>query len=327
MAIDTSNSVTITVVRTNGTSNPITVQYFTKNGSAISGGNYTGVTVLQDMQVSFPGGVGAANNTQTFTIPITLKSAVEPNTQFKVYLTNSLPSGVINTNPGVPVYSSATVTIIDGNYAPGHLSFTSPTYSVLKPGLATVSVQRLGGATGQLTVQCGTSNGTGTNGINYTGVTNTLTWGDQDVSVKTMTIQTLQDNIVEGPKTVNLSLFNATNARKHGNSNNLIVTSPSTAVLTILDSDNYGGLSFVTPNFNIMQNAGQALITVIRTNGTTGTISVNYTNFSDASATNFGAVLQAGAGGHELWSGLRNAHFSTGADKPELCRADLLHAE
>jgi uncharacterized repeat protein (TIGR01451 family)/uncharacterized delta-60 repeat protein len=296
-AIDTSSSVTITVVRTNGTSDPITVQYFTKNGSAISGGNYTGVTVQQDLQVSFPGGVGAANNTQTFTIPITVESAVEPNTEFKVYLTNSNPGGVINTNPGVPVYSSATVTIIDGNYAPGHLSFTSPTFSVLKPGLATVSVQRLGGATGQLTVQCGASDGTGTNGINYTGVTNTLTWSNQDVSVKTMTIQTLQDNVVEGPKTVNLSLFNATNVGSTGNSNNLILNSPSNAVLTILDSDNFGGLSFVTPNFNIMQNAGQALITVIRTNGTTGTISVNYTNFGDAGATNFGANYQPAVAG------------------------------
>ena len=127
--------------------------------------------------------------------------------------------------------------------------------------------------------------------------------------MKTMTVQTLQDNTVEGPKTVNLSLFNATNVGSSGNNNNLILTSPSNAVLTIQDSDAYGSLGFAVQNFNILENAGQALITVVRTNGATGTISVNYATLSDSNAilpyypaqpgTNFGAtngVLTFGQG-------------------------------
>ena len=74
-----------------------------------------------------------------------------------------------------------------------------------------IGVERLGGATGQLTVQVGTSNGTAINGVNYTGFTNTLSWNNEDVSVKTVGVQTLQDNTVDGPLTVNVNMFNATN--------------------------------------------------------------------------------------------------------------------
>jgi len=285
-AIDTSNSVTITVLRTNGSFGTITVYYCTSDGTAESGVNYTGSPSNSPpsplTKLTFKDGETSA----TFAIPITLQSSVENTTQFHLHLYDSDPSGVFDTNIPPLVYSNATVTIIDGNYAPGHLSFTSPTYSVDKGGAATVGVMRSGGAVGELTVQCGTSNGTGTNGLNYTGATNTLSWTNQDVSVKTMAIQTLQDNTVEGNKTVNLSLFNATNAG--GTNNNVILTSPSNAVLTIHEIDSYGGPAFVVPNFNIMQNSGEALITVIRTNGTTGTISVNFTTFNDTNATNLG---------------------------------------
>jgi uncharacterized repeat protein (TIGR01451 family)/uncharacterized delta-60 repeat protein len=295
-ALDTSNSVTLTVLRTNGQFGNITLYYCTADGSAENGVNYTGSPsntppssftqlTLQDGQTS-----------ATFTIPIILQSAVRNTTQFYVSLYQSSPSGVFDTNVPPFVYSNATVTIIDGNYAPGHLSFTSPTYNAEKGGAATVGVMRSGGAVGELKVQCAATNGTGTNGLNFTGVTNTLSWGDQDVSVKTMTVQTLQDNIVEGNKTVNLSLFNATNIGTT-NSASAILTSPSNAVLTIQEVNAYGGPTFVVPNFNVMQNAGQALITIIRTNGTTGTLSVNYATFNDTGATNLGPSYQPALAG------------------------------
>jgi uncharacterized repeat protein (TIGR01451 family)/uncharacterized delta-60 repeat protein len=294
-AIDTSNSVTITVLRTNGSFGTISVYYYTADGTAESGTNYTG-SPLQTRpspltELIFKDGVTSV----PFTIPITLQTNVVKTTQFKLFLYDPNPSGILDTNIPPLVYPSSTVTIIDGNFAAGHLSFTSPTYSADKGGVATVGVMRSGGAVGQLTVQCGTSNGTGTNGLNYTGVTNTLFWGAQDFGVKTMTIQTLQDNIVEGPKTVKLSLFNATNVAN--TNNNLILTSPSNAVLTIQEVNSFGNLNFVVPNFNVMQNAGQALITVIRTNGATGPVSVNYSTFNDTNAPLLGTNYQPALAG------------------------------
>ena len=296
-ALDTSNSVTITVFRTNGSFGAITVYYCTSDGTAENGVNYTGSpsnsTPSPATKLTFRDGQTSA----TFNVPIIPQSAVRNTTQFHLFLYDSNPSGVLDSSVPPLVSSTSTVTIIDGNYPPGHLSFTSPTYSVDKGGVATVGVMRSGGAVGVMTVQVRTSNGTGANGVNYTSITNMLSWANEDVSVKTVAVPTLQDNIVEGPKTVNLSLFNATNVA-NTNSDSSILTSPSSAVLTIQEVDTYGNLNFVVPNFNIMQNAGQALITVIRTNGATGPLSVSFATSNDLSATaNFGPSYQPALAG------------------------------
>ena len=174
-----------------------------------------------------------------------------------------------NTPPLVP--SSTVVEIIDGNFQPGHLEFSQPSYSTYKGLPATVTVNRVGGAKGKSNVYCGTSDGTGTDTINYTGVTNLLTFQTGSITPQTMTIQTLQDYFVEGAKTVNVFLFGATNQGVTSpTSNNQILAFPSNVVLTIEDVDSYGTFSFSAPNYNILQNAGQALITVVRTGGTVG---------------------------------------------------------
>ena len=98
---------------------------------------------------------------------------------------------------------------MDNHFQPGHLSLTSTSYSVTKGGTATVSVQRTGGALGTISVACVTSDGTGSNGVNYTAVSNWLTWNDSDVSVRTVSIPTLEDHVVEGTKTFNVILTNA----------------------------------------------------------------------------------------------------------------------
>jgi uncharacterized delta-60 repeat protein len=289
-AVNTSNTVTLTVIRTNGNYGPISLVYYTANGTALNGSNYTGVTLAQNKTLNFSG--SASDDVATFTIPILNASTLQSTKTFKVFLTNASPTGVLSaTNPlGLP--TMATVTIVDGNFAPGHLSFTSPSFSVLKPGLATVDVQRVGGALGELTVLCGTrlaGTNPAINGVNYLGVTNVLTWGNQDISVKTMSIQTLQDSTVDGNLNVNLSLFEATNVGATYNDSGILNPNggPTNATLTILESDSYGTLNFAAPlsyglpNFMIAQNAGQALITVARTSGATGTVLVNYTTVTD----------------------------------------------
>jgi uncharacterized delta-60 repeat protein len=299
-AVNTSNTVTITVLRTNGSYGPISLTYFTANGTALAGSNYTAVTLAQNKTLNFSGGPNDLS--ASFTIPILNPGSLQSTKYFKIFLTNSSPSGVFDTNIPPVLPSSATVTIIDGNFAPGHLSFTSPSNGVFKGGLATVSVERLGGALGQLTVKCGTSMASSSpavNGVNYIGVTNTLSWQNQDVSVKTMTIQTLQDNTVDGNLNVNVSLFDATNI---GNINNdsLILFPPTNTTLVIMESDSYGTLNFAAPvsfgvpNFITSQNSLQALITVARASGSTGTVSVNYETLTD---TNVPVGYQAAVAG------------------------------
>ena len=59
---------------------------------------------------------------------------------------------------------------------------------------------------------------------------------------------------------------------------------PSTATLTISDDDVAGIIEFGAPVFDIAENAGSAIITVARRNGTASGATVNYTT-SDGTAT------------------------------------------
>jgi uncharacterized delta-60 repeat protein/uncharacterized repeat protein (TIGR01451 family) len=269
----TGGTATITLVRTNGNFGAPSVTVNALNGTAQNGSDYNFTSTTEN----FANGA----TTLTFTLPIPSFSGLQSNKFFTLYLSSPTAGASLDTNIPPLVSSNTTVTLIDGNFQPGFLSFSSPTYDVLKPGVATISVARTGAALGQLSVQVGTSNGTALNSVNYVGVTNTLTWSNQDISVKTFTVQTLQDNTVEGAKTVNLFL---TNAQVAGNSNPLTnaeaLAYPSNAVLTILDTDTNGYLSFLKPNFSVFQNGGQATITVTRTGGTIGNETVQFQTYN-----------------------------------------------
>jgi uncharacterized delta-60 repeat protein/uncharacterized repeat protein (TIGR01451 family) len=271
--LESGGSVTITLLRTNGTYGNPSVTVNAVNGTAQNGTDYSWTSQTKSF---------GSSSSLSFTIPIVDHSIQQSNKFFYIYLSSPTAGASLDTNIPPLVPSNSVVTIIDDHFQPGYLSFSSPTYSVLKGGLATISVIRTGAALGQLSVEVGTSNGTAINNLNYVGVTNaTLTWTNHDISTKTITVQTLQDNTVEGPTTVNLFLFNPQVA---GNSSQLtnteVLASPSNAVLTIEDTDSYGSINFLAPDFNVFQNGGQALITVTRTGGTVGNVSVNFSTYT-----------------------------------------------
>ena len=91
-----------------------------------------------------------------------------------------------------------------------------------------------------------TSDGTGRNGVNYSSVSNWLTWNDSDVSLRTVSIPTLEDHVVEGTKTFNVILTNAQVANNGSGAptNALALIPPSSAVVSIADDDSYGQLNF-----------------------------------------------------------------------------------
>src|SRR5207249_1054415 len=73
---------------------------------------------------------------------------------------------------------------------------------------------------------------------------------------------------VEGDKTVVMEVTNAINA---------LLFSPNLATLTIIDVDLAPGrLSFSQTNYIVGEGEGSLPVTVIRTNGQSGTVSVNY---------------------------------------------------
>ncbi|HXG47375.1 MAG TPA: Calx-beta domain-containing protein, partial [Methylomirabilota bacterium] len=119
-------NLTVAVVRSGATGEVVRVNYFSTNGTARAGADYTAVSGL----LTFAPG----QTTQTFNVPILNDALIEPSEGFSLGLTN-LVGGIAL---GI---SNATVTIVDNDFEPGHLSFGATSYSVAEgAGSVTVTV-------------------------------------------------------------------------------------------------------------------------------------------------------------------------------------------
>ncbi len=168
---------------------------------------------------------------------------------------------------GADEYSAAAI---------GSFRFGQATYAVPEGNTLTVTVERIGGSSGTVSVQYATSDGTAQAGSDYTAASGTLTFASGEIS-KTITLTTLQDNLVEGDETLVLSLSSPTGGAA--------LSSPNQAVVTIQDDDtaNRGTIHFAQSNYTVTESAGVAVITVVRTGGSSGTVSVQYAT-SDGTA-------------------------------------------
>ncbi len=166
---------------------------------------------------------------------------------------------------------------IDGK--PGTLQFAAATYTVNENGgTATITVTRTGGSDGGASVSYATSDGTAVTTEDYTEASGTLTWTHGDITQKSFTVPIIDDTALEENETVNLTLKNTAGPA---------LGTQKTAVLTILDSSDGiapdpGGVLFESSGYSVKENAGNAVITVMRScyddeEGYDGTISVDYT--------------------------------------------------
>src|SRR5207248_2137911 len=92
---------------------------------------------------------------------------------------------------------------------------------------------------------------------------------------KTVQIPILDDNLVEGDQVFTVTLGGATGGAA--------VATPSSAAVTITDVEP-GTLQLSSPTYSVAKNAGQATITVLRTGGSDGAVSVQLAT-SDGTAT------------------------------------------
>jgi plastocyanin len=114
----------------------------------------------------------------------------------------------------------------------GALRFGQASYSVTEGGAATITVQRVGGDDGAVSVTFSAIAGSAA-ASDFTAVSGTLTWADNDDDPKTFTVPTANDAASESNETVQLRLANPTGGATLG--------SPNTALLTIQDNDGTPG--------------------------------------------------------------------------------------
>ena len=152
------------------------------------------------------------------------------------------------------------------------VSFDNMAYNVAKNNPSTVAlinIVRLGATNTPCSVSYYTADGTAQAGVNYAPVSGTLTFSPGQTN-KSVLIPIISDALITGNLTVQLLLTNALPT-------NTVTLGISNAVLTIIDNNfSPGELSFAATNYVANQAGVDAIVTVIRTNGFTGFVSVDY---------------------------------------------------
>jgi dienelactone hydrolase len=203
-------SVLIGVLRGDDGNFPVSVDYFTTDGTAIKGQDYTGVT---NTLIFAPG-----DKVQTFTVPILNDGVKEANKYFRVTLSNP-------TNQVLGAQKTAQVMIVD-NDAGVQFQPLNRYWIAENEGALTLTVVRGNdGNLGPFTVDFATSNLTATAGVDYTATNGTLAFAQGEME-KTLTVPILYDEVPEADKQFKATLSNPTNA---------VLGPYATATITMLD--------------------------------------------------------------------------------------------
>ncbi|HEY0142229.1 MAG TPA: Calx-beta domain-containing protein [Thermoanaerobaculia bacterium] len=243
---ESGGSATLTVTRGGGTTGSVSATYSTSNGSAVAGSDYT----ASSGTVTFPDGDATP---RTITIPIANDGVAEPDEAFNVSLSAPTNGATLGANDNAVVFIT--------DVSPGSARFDSATYSTTEnAGTATITVTRSGGSDGELTVDYSTGGGTATSGSDYDPASGTIVFADGDAAPKSFTISLVDDALVEGGETVDVTLTGAS------------AGTPATATLSIADDD-VDTTQFTITNISVGEG-GTVTLTVQR-NGI-GPATINY---------------------------------------------------
>jgi hypothetical protein len=247
---------TLTVTLSHAADADVTVDYDTGDVSdtASAGSDYTAASDSLDFA---PG-----ETSKTIDIPITQDSSLEGDETFTVTLSN------ISTNAAAGAPNPATVTILDDD-STGTLDFSAQRYDVNEnAGHVTITVNRTGGSAGDASVDYATSDGTAHEPGDYAATHGTLTFHDGDTQ-KTFDVPVNWDGRQEGDESVNVTLSNFASDDDPG--------ATKVAVVHIADNGASGPVQFSAPNYDVIENAGAATITVNRSGGSLGgPVTVDY---------------------------------------------------
>ncbi|OQW93429.1 MAG: hypothetical protein BWK79_11185 [Beggiatoa sp. IS2] len=261
----------------------VTVDYQTVDGTAVANTDYTPASGM----VTWADG-DMLQKVVEIPLLATLQLA-DPKT-FTVVLSKVTGFAVL----GTTAQTSVTIINAPGSGA-GSLQFTTGEFTAKESdGLATISVERIGGNKNAVSVSYTTRDGTAIAGQDYTLMQGSLNWVAGDAQPKTFAVPILSDEEVESVETLSLNLNNPTGGANLG--------ARALATLRIIDSlgtpttpmtDLPGVVQFEADNYQVAENAGNITLTVTRTQGSRGVVTVHYSTQEDT-ATNADFIGTAG---------------------------------
>ena len=287
-ASEAGGCASIMVIRTGGSGDTVTLNYLTRdipgtpppgigfarsNNPPLIAGNYYATSGTVDV---LPG-----ITNQSFPVCMRDDGHVDPDLALLLVITNIVTQNPMN-GTALGGVTNAWLTIIDSDFPQGRLNFSAASFPTNETaGNAVITVTRTGGSQGAMTVLCSTTNtvaGPGNTpavpGVNYLPVTNVLlVWTNGDSAPKTFTVPVLHDNQITPNLTVGLQLSTPI---LNGVPNNVALGLLSNAVLTILNVDSLGALSFSSPTYFQNENGGFAIVPVVREGGSVGTLTAAF---------------------------------------------------
>ncbi|MCG8040241.1 MAG: Calx-beta domain-containing protein [Candidatus Thiodiazotropha taylori] len=258
-------TATISVSRSGGSSGAVGVSYATSDSTATAGEDYTAAS----------GSVNFANGGTSGSFQVTLLDDSEYEGDERVTLTLSNPTG------GAVLGQTSQVDLVitedDAAPATGLLVFSASALGADESdGLIEVTVERQGGSSGAAQVNYATADGTAIAGIDYQVASGTLMFADGEIS-KTFEITIVDDGLYEGTETINLILSDAVGAS---------LGDTATSTISVTDDDEppaAGSLIFSNSAITAAEDGGDVTVTVSRSGGSTGAVSVDY-NTADGTA-------------------------------------------
>jgi hypothetical protein len=257
---ESSPRAVISVKRTGSLAGTVGVSYAVYDGTATTPADYAPAGPVAGT-LTFGSGVGV----RTFMVP--LVNDALPEGDETVLLRLSDPTG------GALVGAQTTAVLTIRSNDPAGSFYFAPSILRLKEtvGQAVLSVRRAGGASGTVTVDFATADGSAQDGLDYTGQTTTLTFGPGQV-LQTIAVPITADGVPEGEEYFRATLGNPTGGAKLG-------TTPA-ATVTLTSTDQ--AVQFLSPASLVSEAAVQATIAVKRT-GSLAPLTVSYAT-SDGTA-------------------------------------------
>jgi hypothetical protein len=174
------------------------------------------------------------------------------------------------------------------------LSFSASNYSIAQDAsLVYLTIIRVGSAASAVSINYSTVDGTALAGTDYSAASGMLQWEENDSSPRTVFVPLISGAPYAGTKSFTVALTNPSAAAQ--------IAAPDRALVTITGSAGtaFGNLQFSDPVYTVNQASQGLLVTVNRTNGLSGSTSVQ---FSTTDATALAGIDYTATSGTLDWS-------------------------